>query len=102
MRESFVRRRAVLWGSARRNACDSVKECFARVNATENIHWMKFVLQGISGSGKTPKLLHLALLSARKGCQVLIVGVASRLRSVPLQHVISTDTDEILNRIQFR
>ena len=63
---------------------------------------MKFVLQGSPGSGKTSKLLHLALLSARKGCQVLIVGVSSRLRSVPLQHVVSTDSDEILNRIQFR
>lgn len=32
----------------------------------------------------------------------MIVGVSSRLRSVPLQHVVSTDSDEILNRIQFR
>ncbi len=63
---------------------------------------MKFVLQGRPGSGKTSKLLQLALLSARKGCQVLIVGVCSRLRSVPLEHVIATDTDEILNRIVFR
>ena len=63
---------------------------------------MKFVLQGSSGSGKTSKLLQLALCSARQGCHVLIVGISSRLRSVPLQGVNSSDTDEILNRIQFR
>jgi len=63
---------------------------------------MRAVLQGISGSGKTSKLLQLALCSARQGRRVLIVGISCRLRSVPLQGLISTDTDEILNRIQFR
>jgi hypothetical protein len=63
---------------------------------------MRAVLQGISGSGKTSKLLQLALCSARQGRRVLIVGISFRLRSVPLQGLISTDTDDILNRIQFR
>ena len=63
---------------------------------------MKAVLQGSAGSGKTSKLLQLALRSARRGFRVLIVGISSRLRSVPLQGVLSTDTDEMLNRIQFK